>query len=239
MRMRFLDGLAPVAWPSAPESDLVAVFARVMARDDALLPEEAALVAGAERSRLVAFASGRHAAHVALRELGVSRVAVPRRGRAPVWPPGVVGSITHSRSLAAAVVGRLCRHVGIGVDIEPQGRVTPRVGERVLTVGERNALPEAAWRTALFSAKESVFKAVNPIVGEYLALGDVEITFADDALGGFSANTTRRCESSETVAAGRGYWLRYSGHWLTLFLVTASRPARRRADAGPPRADRA
>ena len=238
MLVRFLDGLAPFAWSLADAGDLVAVFASVMARDDALLPEEAKLVAGAERSRCFAFASGRHAAHVALRELGFPRLAVPRRGRMPVWPEGLVGSITHSRSLAVAVVGRRCHHIGIGVDIEPQDRVTSRVGERVLTAGERNELREAAWRTGLFSAKESVFKAVNPIVGEYLAFRDVEITYAGDGEDCFLANTTRRCQSTETVAAGKGYWLRYGGHWLTLFLVTASAPSRRQANAGRCRAGR-
>lgn len=214
-----LDGLDAVHWPSAAPTDLIAVFANVRSRPEALLPAESRLVAGAGSARLAAFSSGRHAARVALRALGVPDQPVTRRDRVPVWPEGVVGSISHSRSLAVALVARRRRYQGVGVDLETRGRVTPRIAQRVLTTSERANLPDVAWRTALFSAKESVYKAVNPIAGEHLAFADVEIALADAAGRVFAARAVRPCRSAERVAAGRGYWLRYRGHWVTWFLV--------------------
>ena len=217
--MRGLDGLASVDWAVPAQRELAAVIAKVGDHRDALLPAESELVAGAARARVIAFSSGRRAAREALTTFGVRGHALTRRGRAPAWPAGFVGSLAHSRALAFAVVGREDRHAGVGADLEPAGRVTQRVAERVLTAGERRALPDAAWRTALFSAKEAVYKAVHPVTGEYLAFADVSIHFAPDAPGAFRAKTTRPLAATELVAGGEGHWLRYAGHWLTVFVA--------------------
>lgn len=217
--MRALDGLASVDWAVPAQRGLAAVIAKVGDHRDALLPGESERVAGVAHARARAFSSGRRAAREALAAFGVRGHALTRRGRAPEWPAGFVGSLAHSRALAFAVVGRAERHAGVGADLEPAGRVTRRVAERVLTAGERQALPDAAWRTALFSAKEAVYKAVHPVAGEYLAFTDVNIHFAPDAPGAFRANTTRPSAAAELVAGGEGHWLRYAGHWLTVFVV--------------------
>lgn len=222
----FHDGLKAFDWPFVGDANLVAVFVRVRDRAASLHPAERELVAGAASARVKTFSSGRYAARLALDELGVNSGALLRRGRAPAWPQEVVGSITHSAALAAAVVGRAARWAGVGVDLEPQHRLGVRVAQRVLGAAERAALPDAGWCSAAFSAKESVYKAANPMCGEFLAFRDVRITIAGDA-SAFTAATTRPCASTPIVAAGEGRIFRHSGHWLTVFAVAANRTCER------------
>ena len=219
MTARFLDGLGALDWPFGNDQPLTAVFARVADQSASLHAAERELVATAGRARTMAFSSGRRAARCALGELGVHDQPVLAHGRAPVWPAGVVGSITHSAALAAAVTGHAAHWGGVGADLTTQSRVTARVAKRLLLPAERAALPSDEWRTAIFSAKESVYKAVNPLCGEFLAFQDVQITVVDD--GVFTAATTRPCASSPTVAAGAGRFFRYTNHWLTVFTVAA------------------
>ena len=106
---------------------------------------------------------------------------------------------------------------GIGVDLELEQRVTDELARRVLLKRERERLVERDWPTMLFAAKEAVYKAVNPLVGEYLGFADVEISASTD--GTYRAAMTRRGESKSAVEAGRGWFQRVEGHWLCVFLV--------------------
>ena len=221
MTARFLDGLGALDWPFGGDRPLAAVFARVTDHSASLHPAERELVANGGRARLRAFSSGRRAARCALGELGVYDQPVLARGRAPLWPAQVVGSITHSATLAGAVAGYAAHWAGVGADLTPQGRLSARVAQRVLLPEERETLPNDEWRTALFSAKESVYKAVNPLCGEFLAFRDVRITVVDGSV--FTAATTRTCASTAAVAAGEGSFFRYADHWFTVFVVAANR----------------
>ena len=221
MTARFKGGLAPLDWPFDGDRPLAAAFVPVADNSASLHPAERELIANAGRARVMAFSSGRRAARRALNELGVRNQPVLAHGRAPLWPTGVVGSITHSDSLAAAVAGRAAHWAGVGADLTTQGRLSARAAQRVLLPAERAALPDGEdWRTALFSAKESVYKAVNPICGEFLAFQDVQITV--EGTSAFTAATTRPCASAPMVAAGEGRFFRYANHWLTVFAVTAT-----------------
>lgn len=219
MTARFLDGLGPLDWPFGNDRPLAAALARVADHSASLHPAERELVATAGRARTMAFSSGRRAARCALGELAIHDQPVLAHGRAPVWPAGVVGSITHSAALAAAVAGHTAHWAGVGADLTTQRRVTARVAKRLLLPAERAALPSDDWRTAIFSAKESVYKAVNPMCGEFLAFQDVQITVANS--NAFTAATTRPCASSAAVAIGAGRFFRYANHWLTVFTVAA------------------
>ena len=139
------------------------------------------------------------------------------RGRVPLWPRGIAGSITHSRALALALVGRRTDVAGIGVDLESEQRVTDELARRVLLKRERERAVEKDWYTMLFAAKEAVYKAVNPLVGEYLGFADVEISASTD--GTYRAAMTRPGESKSAVEAGRGWFQRVERHWLCVFLV--------------------
>jgi enterobactin synthetase component D len=164
----------------------VGVGIRRAAEDQPLPPllpaEDGILGARAVQRRRQSFALGRAAARDALAELGIGPVAIGRgAGGEPEWPPGLVGAISHSGDLAVALVGWLTDYAGLGVDLE---QLSPGMSERA---SRMVCTPtELAWlaghvdgrlRTALFSAKEAVFKATFPIARIWLGFGDAELTW--------------------------------------------------------------
>ena len=183
-----------------------------------LLPEEAAYASSVVRSRALEFATGRMVARRALGRIGVPHCEIPRRGRLPVWPPSAIGSIAHTRTLAAAIVGPATGHDGIGIDVEHRTAVSPEVADRVLTSAERAWLPAPEWRTMVFSGKEAIYKAVYPLTGEFLGFRDVGLDI-DAEVGEFRGRCRRGLRSALPVAAGRGYWAVYGAHWLVVFLI--------------------
>lgn len=212
----FLDGVEAFSVP-ATAVGLVAACGRVADHTGSLLPDERVGLDRMADVRRAEYSSGRRVAREALALLGIENCGVTARGRVPIWPPGVVGSITHSRELAMAMVGRDARVAGIGVDVEQEHRVDARVAARVLVPEERGSLVEEDWQTMLFAAKEAVYKAVNPLVGEYLEFSDVEVSASRD--GTFAAVTTRPRQSTARIETGQGHFLRVEGHWLCVFLV--------------------
>ena len=215
----FLDGIEPVELPFAESDGIVVACGRVADHTDSLLAPERTGLGRMREVRAAEYSSGRRVARHALGAIGIPGWPIVARGRSPVWPAEVVGSITHSRTLALAAVGWRRRFVGLGVDLEVEGRVTPRLAGRVLLERERRQMTEADSPTMLFSAKEAVYKAVNPTAGEYLGFEDVEVTISLD--GTFLAKTTRPCASESLVAVGGGFYQRIEGHWLSAFLVAA------------------
>src|SRR5712692_6004790 len=86
--------------------------------EHALLPEEApAFTASVVKVRRASGAA-RIVARQLLMRLGHPGCALPKSpSGAPIWPAGVIGSLTHDARVAVAAVG-LCRDVGaIGIDV--------------------------------------------------------------------------------------------------------------------------
>ena len=134
--------------------------------------------ASIERSvakRQAEFLAGRICARAALQRLdGLACVPAIGEDRAPVWPAHVSGSITHGAGRAAAIVARKDHWQGLGMDVE--NLLAPERAERlageILTPPEllrmASAAPDdrALLVTLTFSVKESLFKALYPIVGQ-------------------------------------------------------------------------
>ena len=191
-------------------------------------------------SRRAEFVTGRSVARAALAELGVPAGPIARRpDRAPDWPPGIVGSITHTRGLCAAVVARhrgvLAPPLGLGIDVEVDAVIDDAVVQRVLTTRERAALGASTGRDAVvaFSAKESLFKAINPLTGVWLEANDVEVELTrDDHLGTdeIDGGTIGVLSWARTVpgfepADAIGCWTRV-GPWVATAIVLSPRSAR-------------
>lgn len=122
-------------------------------------PEEEATVRGAGVARRREFRTGRFHARRALTRLAAPRQAIPRLpNRAPCWPGGYVGSVSHSPALCVAVVAECRRLAGLGIDIEPLAPVPPRLAAVILAPGEVSEDFEHGLLRA-FAAKEAVFKA--------------------------------------------------------------------------------
>lgn len=214
--IRFLDGVEPFGVPVAA-AGVAAACGRVADHAGSLSPDERFGLERMADVRRAEYSSGRRVARQALGLLGIRDCSVTAQGRLPVWPTGVVGSIAHSRTLALAMVGREEVMSGIGVDLEREHRVDARVAARVLVPEEREGLIEEDWRTMLFAAKEAVYKAVNPLVGEYLEFGDVRVSANKD--GTYGAVTARPRKSTSWIKKGQGHFLKVEGHWLCAFLV--------------------
>jgi len=132
-----------------------------------LLPAERDSIAGAVPARIAEFAAGRHCAHQALLAFGVAADVPLLRGphREPLWPAGLVGSITHTAGYCAAVVAPACACAGLGIDAEHSGQVSPELWPMLFDASELALLhalePRAKDRlaTVLFAAKEAFFKS--------------------------------------------------------------------------------
>jgi 4'-phosphopantetheinyl transferase EntD len=161
--------------------------------ESVLYPVEAAAVAGAVAERRREYATVRYCARRALRRLGVPAAPILRdEDRAPRWPAGVVGSMTHCPGYRAAVVARSSRLRGVGIDAEPHAAVPAPALELILRDDERERLPALAgvhralhWDRIAFCAKEAVFKAWFPLTRRWLDFSDVSVALRPD--GTFSA----------------------------------------------------
>lgn len=152
-----------------------------------LHPEERVHATTLRGFRQAEFAGGRLAMGALFGEMGLRRSPVLSDPHgAPDVPSGLVGSITHKRDLAVAILAR--GGPGLGVDLEETDRDRPGVAARVLRPEELEAvqaLPEARrWTdTALrFALKEAVYKAVHPFVRRYVAFDEVAVWPSPDGI---------------------------------------------------------
>jgi 4'-phosphopantetheinyl transferase EntD len=148
-----------------------------------LHPAEAAQARRMGEARRREFALGRACARHALLRLGIRGEPLLRRAdRAPSWPEGIVGSLTHTEGYCAVAVARRGALQALGLDVERE-RLSARAAQRVLDAGERERLaalrdpPGCGFETLAFSAKESVFKALHPLSGVRLGFRDAELDF--------------------------------------------------------------
>ena len=139
--------------------------------------------------RQAEFFYGRLAARHALAPFDLSQVVVPTgAAREPVWPPGIVGSITHNHRYAGAVALRHADQAGIGIDLE---QVVDAESKQVLAATVVSASELAflgtlgaecdfdVLLTLVFSAKESFFKAAYGLVGYYFDFDALTILNVD------------------------------------------------------------
>lgn len=138
--------------------------------------------------RQAEYLAGRLCAREALRRV-TGQPGVPAVGadRAPQWPSGVVGSITHGDNWAAALVAASDQWRAIGMDVErmlPVERALRLQGE-ILTPDELSRLDGLddegrALRISLtFSFKESLFKALYPLTLTHFYFHDAELLDCD------------------------------------------------------------
>lgn len=147
-----------------------------------------ATLESAVAKRRTEYLAGRLCARAALERVAGLR-AIPEIGadRAPLWPAGTVGAITHSHGRAAALAGDGEHWRGLGLDAErwlAPARAR-RLGGEILTLKEQADLHSLADDdfarrvTRIFSIKESLFKALYPITGQRFYFQDAEMLARD------------------------------------------------------------
>ncbi len=175
-----------------------------------LLPAEAAFLGRAVPKRAQEFAAGRVCARRALAEFGFMDFAIERAAdRQPIWPQGMVGSITHTTGFCAAVAAARDSTAAIGLDTEvaggdpfggtlggtapggtppggtPIGGAQPHLWPSICDASEiewLETLPEPARTpaaTLIFSAKEAFYKCQYPLTLEPLGFHDARIEIID------------------------------------------------------------
>lgn len=143
------------------------------------------------------FVTGRACARQALRRLGTPGVAIPSGPQGePLWPVGVVGSITHCRGYRACAVAHAGAVSALGIDAEPNEPLPDGVLAAVVHGRERDVVagPPLAGDGGepvhvprlLFCIKEAVYKAWFPLTGRWLDFADVEVSL-DPAASTFRA----------------------------------------------------
>lgn len=155
----------------------------VRAIDDfpAALPAiEAESTAAMTAVRFREFAWGRACARAALTGIGIPVATLPiGPGRAPVWPPGIVGSIAHTRETAVAVAARQTDLRSIGIDIEATDPLDHDLLATICNPAELAELGATAESLViaklLFSAKESIYKCLWPITGTFIEFADMRV----------------------------------------------------------------
>lgn len=163
----------------------------VRASDRALLAERTVA------SRVEEFVIGRACARLALSRLGQPGEHIGRGERhQPLWPPGIVGSITHCDGFVAAAVGRSSHVFGVGIDAEPASPLPDDVCKLAMSDHERLRFeqlpvePALPWSTVAFSAKESIYKLWYPKMATWLDFDEAEVSLvpsSEPAVGTFTA----------------------------------------------------
>jgi 4'-phosphopantetheinyl transferase EntD len=156
---------------------------RVIAEGDErlLLPEEI----GAFAASVIKVRRASGAVRLVARELmplfGCPPRAIPKSAAGmPVWPEGIVGSLAHDNAVAVAAMAAKSDFLSVGVDIEPAEPLEPGLLEIVATPNERRgAASDPLHGRLLFTIKEAVYKAVNPLDGVFLDHHDVEVNLAE------------------------------------------------------------
>lgn len=160
-----------------------------------LWPEEATAMARAVPNRRREFAAGRRAARIALAALGHAPAAIPMApDRAPLWPEGVTGTISHGGGVCLALLGWSQDWAGLGLDLEPALPLPQDILTAICTPAEREAVaqdPSGLLSRRLFCAKEATYKAQYAQSRRLLSFHDLEVTL--DASGGFIAQLQTDC----------------------------------------------
>ncbi|MCL1906474.1 MAG: 4'-phosphopantetheinyl transferase superfamily protein [Propionibacteriaceae bacterium] len=173
---------------------------------DSLWPSEVEVVRTASAKRQREYAGVRWCAREALVELGVGPAAVLNDSAGcPLWPEGIVGSMTHCDGFQAAALAWEKDITALGIDAEPTQGLPPGVLDRISSTAEREVVSslfatdrEIPWDRLLFCVKESIFKAWYPVARVGLGFLDVEVRL--------SPSFTAHIEFHHEVPAGLGPW---------------------------------
>jgi 4'-phosphopantetheinyl transferase EntD len=183
---------------------------------ETLFEVERACIQHAVGSRADEFSAGRACARAALMQLGLPPTPIPAGAdRAPIWPMGYTGSISHTKGYCVAVAARLHSGtedqgvVSLGVDVEQATQVhrelwpqvmRPEEIEHLQALDNTDCLVHAA---LIFSAKEAFYKAQYALTHGWIDFGDVAVELLTDTFVLHVKNATVRIAQRATRFQGR------------------------------------
>lgn len=191
----------------------------ILARLDA---DEARYAAGLAQPRQPTWVYGRLALRTALQRLGIpAPPLLPNARGAPRMPRGMVGSISHTRTLAVALVAEDAGWT-VGVDIERRTLGRRDISRHVLTEPEQAEIahltPEQRGEGIMlrFSLKESIYKAIDPFVQRHVGFREASVSLHGDG------------QARVRLSLRKGGPLEVEGWWSTGdgFVLTSARARR-------------
>ncbi|MDT3398062.1 4'-phosphopantetheinyl transferase superfamily protein [Streptomyces sp. B1866] len=179
-------------------------------------PEEEPALRKCVEPRKREFVTTRHCARTAMAALGVKPSGIPSGPKGePRWPVGVTGSMTHCEGYRGAALSRTEDFHIVGIDAERHQRLPEHMLNYISVPSERAHLrelagthPEVHWDTLMFSAKETVYKAFNPLTGRWLGFRDARMSFDPEA----RTFRARLMVPGPVVDGIRLAW--FTGHWV-------------------------
>jgi 4'-phosphopantetheinyl transferase EntD len=162
-------------------------FTELFSGPDVLTNGEHMLVRKFSEKRQRDFSVGRYCAREALKKAGgpASEILAGAKNE-PLWPLGYTGSISHSKTLAGAVVASSTRIRSLGLDIEKTGRVKAGMWDILFKPDEQDFLLSVSsaeqefYTTLFFSMKESFYKLQYPITKTFLGFTDVQVLMTNN-----------------------------------------------------------
>ena len=207
------------------------VVATTGEREVELFPQEEAAVGKAVEKRRREFVTARACAREALAQLGHPAQPLPAGARGePVWPAGIVGSITHCSGYRACAVAPAGELLTIGVDAELDEPLPAGLIGDIALPEERQWIeracavdPAVSWDRLLFSIKESIYKAWFPLARSWLGFEDASVAI-DRANGTFAAHllVPGPTLGGRQLDGFRGRWLAADGLLLSAIALPAS-----------------
>ena len=145
--------------------------------------------------RQAEYLAGRYLSQLTMQQSGLFSPTPPQLGvaamRSPDWPQAVIGSISHhQQSVCVALLTQplgLNSFVGLDTELWLKSPQASDIASSIHQADEQQMLLEIGFTpaqatTLIFSAKEALFKAICPFVGQYfgfdaaLLVGCVELT---------------------------------------------------------------
>ena len=150
--------------------------------DYAIPRQELELVKTATKKRISEFSAGRYCAHKLLCKLGMDDGPILiGKNREPLWPPNILGAITHCKDLAGAAICTNGNLLSIGFDIENRKSLKNPIEKYICTKQEiewlnsQNNADVPTLTLLLFSIKESLDKCLFQANGYRLNFKDVQV----------------------------------------------------------------
>ncbi|WP_312241435.1 4'-phosphopantetheinyl transferase superfamily protein [Pantoea sp.] len=177
------------------------------ALSDALALPFPAPLTQAVRKRRAEYLASRYLAREVIQRLGRPGFILGNAAdRSPCWPDGIAASLSHSDGIAVLAATRQPICLGIDVERTMTTESAEETADILMTRAEKQrlrqlALPFAEAATLLFSLKESLYKALWPVLHQPMDFHQAELVEVD--LAGLRARLRLTHDFSETFCSGR------------------------------------
>lgn len=169
----------------------------------------------AAKGRKEEFVAARACAIKAFKEFGLEVSNIKKdESRKPIWPKGFMGSLSHTKNIAMASIYKegYCQSVGIDCEIMIKDDKFEKIKSYITRKEDIDFFHTIASNklmlahTLMFSAKESLYKAINPLCNEFFGFQEAYlsgINFEDETFEIVLNTDIENVKPFETVYFGR------------------------------------